>query len=40
VFAQVGFKGETNRVLRAERREKDRILRELGRGCYEVGGER
>jgi len=33
VFAQVGFKGETKGVLRAEGGEKDRILRELGRGC-------
>jgi len=35
VFAQVGFKGETKRVLRAEREreEKDRNLRELSRGC-------
>jgi len=37
VFALVGFKGETKRVLRAEREEEYRILRELGRGCYEVG---
>jgi len=29
----MGFKGETKRVLRAERGEKDRNLRELGRGC-------
>jgi len=29
----VDFKGETKRVLRAEREEKDRDLRELGRGC-------
>jgi len=28
----VSFKGETKRVLRAERGETDRILRELGRG--------
>jgi len=40
VFAQVGFKGEMKRVLRAERGEKGRNLRELGRGCPEVGGER
>jgi len=26
VFAQLGFKGETKRVLRAERREKDANL--------------
>jgi len=32
MFAQVGSKGETKRVLRAERGEKDRNLRELGRG--------
>jgi len=32
--------GETKRVLSAERSERDRILRELGRGCLGVGGER
>jgi len=29
----MSFKGKTKRVLRAERGEKDRILRELGHGC-------
>jgi len=27
------YEGETKRVLRAERGEKDRNLRKLGRGC-------
>jgi len=36
----VSFKGETKIVLRAERGKKDGNLRELGRGCKEVGGER
>jgi len=40
MFAQVGFKGETKRVLRAQRWEKDRNLRELDRGCWKVGDER
>jgi len=33
VFAQVSFKEETKRVLRAERGKKDGNLRELGCGC-------
>jgi len=40
MFVQVGFKGGTKRVLRAKRGKKDRNLRELSRGCQEIGGER